>query len=81
MSKQEYKIGEVKLSLLNRFTESMNKQLTGSPETDPTLTFELVIGSLFPVCYKNVKQEMLRQHGLGYKAGYEDAINESKRNN
>jgi hypothetical protein len=74
------KIGEVPLSVFNRFAATVNKHYQGSPENDPRLSFELIIGSLFPVCYDNVRKEILLQHGLGYKQGYEDGLNESKRN-
>lgn len=73
MAKEEYKIGEIPLSKFNRFAQKVNKYYSGSPEKDPILTFELVVGSLFPVCYKNVREEMRRQHALGYKAGMEEA--------
>ena len=80
-NKINYKIGEVPLSTFNRFAAAVNKSFEGSPEVDPKLDFELVIGSLFPICYKNVTKELERQYGLGFKAGYEDAKNESKRDN
>ena len=34
--------------------------------------FELVIGSLFPDVYKNIKEELRRQYTLGYSEGLKD---------
>lgn len=33
------------------------------------VSFELVIGSLFPDVYKNIKEELRRQYTLGYVEG------------
>ena len=33
------------------------------------VSFELVIGSLFPDVYKNIKEELRRQYTLGYSEG------------
>ena len=36
------------------------------------VTFEFVVGSLFPKAYKNIKEELKRQYTLGYAAGLKE---------
>lgn len=36
------------------------------------LRFELVMSALFPNVYDNIKEEMARQHTLGYIEGYNE---------
>lgn len=36
------------------------------------LRFELVVGSLFPDVMDNIKEEMRRQHALGYTEGLKE---------
>ena len=36
------------------------------------LRFELVVGSLFPNIMDNIKEEMRRQHALGYMEGLKE---------
>ena len=36
------------------------------------LRFELVMSALFPNIYDNIKEEMARQHTLGYIQGYNE---------
>ena len=36
------------------------------------LRFELVVGSLFPDVMNNIKEEMRRQHALGYTEGLKE---------
>lgn len=36
------------------------------------LRFELVVGSLFPDIMDNIKEEMRRQHALGYTEGLKE---------
>ena len=40
------------------------------------LRFELVVGSLFPDVMNNIKEEMRRQHALGFAEGQKEVKNE-----
>lgn len=36
------------------------------------VSFEFIVGSLFPQALKNIKEEMRRQYTLGYSAGIKE---------
>ena len=40
------------------------------------ISFEFLVGSLFPNVLKNIKEEMRRQYTLGYAAGQKGLENE-----
>ena len=40
------------------------------------LSFEFVVGSLFPQALKNIKEEMRRQYTLGYAEGQKESKND-----
>lgn len=61
-------IDNVKLSVLKRMVKSLEKVLPEDKD-DLDLTFEYVIGSLYPHIYDNVKAEMSRQHAQGFAEG------------
>ena len=42
------------------------------------LRFELVVGSLFPDIMDNIKEEMKRQHALGFAEGLKSTENEKE---
>ena len=42
------------------------------------LRFELVMSALFPSVYDNIKEEMMRQHTLGYAEGVKSAQEKSE---
>ena len=40
------------------------------------VSFEFVVGSLFPTALKNIKEEMRRQYTLGYAEGQKEDVND-----
>ena len=40
------------------------------------VSFETIIGSLFPSAYKNIKEELRRQYTLGYAEGLKERKND-----
>ena len=50
------------------------KQVTESDETE--ISFEMVLCSFFPTCWKNIQEEMSRQYTQGYMQGYKDKESE-----
>ena len=56
-------ITKVKVDKIERMCETLKKKKLKE------VSFELVIGSLFPDVYKNIKEELRRQYTLGYSEG------------
>ena len=46
------------------------KQVTKSDETE--VSFEMILCSFFPSCWKNIQKEMSHQYTQGYMQGYKD---------
>lgn len=74
-------LDSVKLTRVEKILESVKKHYQDSPERidDIELSFEFIIGSLFPDVYNNILEALNREHTLGYMEGLKE--NESKRNN
>ena len=68
-------IPSVCLSDLKKLTERVGSV---SDETDPVITFEFIIASLFPTSWKNMQNELSRQYTLGYMQGHKDAESERR---
>lgn len=60
----------VKYSKLKAMIKALNKT---KPKDDDDITFEFIIGSLFPDILDNIKKEMMRQHAMGYAEGLRDS--------
>lgn len=56
-------ITKVKVDKIERMCNTLKKKKLKE------VSFELVIGSLFPDVYKNIKEELRRQYTLGYSEG------------
>lgn len=67
-------IDTVKFSRLKRMVNSL--ELHSKEDIDMNISFEYIIASLFPSCYRNIQDELKRQYTLGYMQG----LKESKEN-
>lgn len=47
-------------------------------QDEDVVTFELIVGSLFPTITENIKKELLYQHTQGYVEGLAAAKNEEE---
>ena len=56
-------IAKVEVDKIERMCNTLKKKKLKE------VPFELVIGSLFPDVYKNIKEELRRQYTLGYVEG------------
>lgn len=56
-------ITKVEVDKIERMCDTLKKKKLKE------VSFELVIGSLFPDVYKNIKEELRRQYTLGYSEG------------
>lgn len=63
-------IDTVKFSRLKRMVNSL--ELHSKEDIDMDISFEYIIASLFPSCYKNIQDELKRQHTLGYMQGLKE---------
>ena len=72
-------IDRVNLSRIKKMVESLEKSL-GDTIEDVEVSFEYVVGSLFPTVFTNVMDRLKQEHMNGYLEGYEAAKNESKGN-
>ena len=62
--------------LFNSKINSVFKKLKGTVEI--LLSFEFIIGSLFPEAFSSMKDAMTKQYIEGYNKGFEDKIHEYK---
>lgn len=69
MTDVEIKIPAITVADLEKLATKV-KQVTGSDETE--ISFEMVLCSFFPTCWKNIQEEMSRQYTQGYIEGYRD---------
>ncbi len=65
-------IDTVKLSKIERFVNSLSKYNTS--ELDPDISFECVIGSLFPTCFQKIQDYIKDQYTKGYIEGQKNKI-------
>lgn len=79
MKNKEDNLGTVKLSTLEKAIKQIKKEI--SPKTDCEISFEFIIGSFFPKVLENIKNTFTANYMEGYKAGKEEAKNDSKRDN
>lgn len=79
MKNKEDNLGTVKLSTLEKAIKQIKKEI--SPKTDCEISFEFIIGSFFPKVLENIKNTFTVNYMEGYKAGKEEAKNDSKRDN
>lgn len=56
-------IVSTKLSTIEKMIASIKKQVG---DNDVELSFEYIIGSLFPTAWKNIQDDLSRQYTLGY---------------
>lgn len=56
-------IVSTKLSTIEKMIASIKKQ---AGDNDVELSFEYIIGSLFPTAWKNIQDDLSRQYTLGY---------------
>ena len=57
-----------------------NKVINATDNEKTEISFEFIIASLFPTCWKNIQNEMSRQYTLGYISGQEDCKREMIQN-
>jgi hypothetical protein len=69
----------IKLSTLEKAIKKIKKEI--APNKDCDISFEFIIGSFFPKILENIKDTFTTNYMEGYKAGKEEAKNESQRNN
>ena len=80
MDNKEFILDAVPLTKVKKLiarVEQYNEE-NNIKEEDCEVSFELLIGSLYPQIMKNINSEINRQYTLGYMKGLED--NENKRN-
>lgn len=56
----------VKYGKLKKMTDKLNQM---GMKAEDEVTFEFIVGSLFPDIMNNIKEEMKRQHAQGYAEG------------
>ncbi len=66
-------IDKTTYSRLKRMVESLEKTL--GPRMDIDLSFEYVVGSLFPNAWKNMQEALNDAHMQGYLQGLEEKDN------
>lgn len=54
---------------LNRIEHLIQSIRRNSTEEDPVVSFEYIVGSLFPTIYQNVKDEITNSYIQGYNDG------------
>lgn len=59
-------IDTVNLTKIERLVQSIRRN---SKEEDPAVSFEYIVGSLFPTVYWNVKNEIANSYIQGYNDG------------
>lgn len=71
IDKVEYNISGVKLSTLNKMVLSLNKvaKENGNLEKDVDISFEFIIGSLFPDSWKQIQKTISDFYTKGYIDG------------
>lgn len=62
-------VPNIYLSDLEKLAQKV-RQVTG--EENVEISFEFVIASLFPTCWKNIQADLSRQYTLGYIQGQKD---------
>lgn len=62
----------VKYGMLKKIMKQL-KQMNFKDNDE--VSFEFLIGSCFPDVYNNIKEEMKRQHAMGYAEGLKDSKN------
>jgi hypothetical protein len=73
---------EVKVNVPSTDIHSLEKivkgvrDVTGQENTE--ISFEFILASLFPTCWKNIQAELNRQYTLGYIQGSKDKEEELK---
>lgn len=70
IDEETYGIPNVYVSDLEKLARRI-QHVTGNEGTE--VSFEFIIASLFPTCWKNIQDAMNRQYTLGYIAGTKDA--------
>ena len=68
-------VPNIRLSDLERLTKKV-LQVTGTEDTE--ISFEFIIASLFPTCWKNIQADLNRQYTQGYMQGRTDKGEEIK---
>lgn len=79
MKKENKNLDVVKLSTLEKAIKHIKKEI--APNTDCEISFEFIIGSLFPKVLENIKKTFTANYMEGYKAGKEEVKNGGKRHN
>ena len=64
----------VKLSKLQAIIKNIENNQKNNGDIE--ISFEFLMASCFPTCYKNIQNEMQRQYTLGYAEGMK--VNEPK---
>lgn len=54
---------------LNRIEHLIQSIRRNSTEEDPVVSFEYIVGSLFPTIYHNIKDEIANSYIQGYNDG------------
>ena len=60
-------IDNVQLGHLKRMINMLDKHFKGDDTTE--ISFEFLISSCFPTCYKNIEDKLKEQYTLGFIAG------------
>lgn len=72
----------VKYAKLKKIIDILEQSNT---QSNDDVSFEFIVGSLFPNVLTNIKEEMRRQHALGYKEGLsawkDEVYNEKQKQN
>jgi hypothetical protein len=73
---KEKNIDTVKLSHLDK----MVKTLKAKNKKDIDISFEFIIASCFPRCFKNIQDSLKEQYTLGYIQGLNEKTNTNLKN-
>lgn len=60
-------IDNVQLGYLKKMVDTLNDHFKGDSTVE--ISFEFLISSCFPTCYKNIEDKLKEQYTLGFIAG------------
>ena len=72
--KNATEFGSVRIADVQKVLEAIQKHNQENKEVE--ITFEFLVGSLFPGLYKNFTQKIMNEHTKGYMEGYQAAKEE-----
>lgn len=71
----------IKLDKLKKFCDHCSQEYNFIDDSEVEVSFECIIGSLFPIVMDNIRAFGTEKYIKGYNQGLEDAKNEDQGNN